>query len=60
MWVAPGAPRARGLSRRGARPRYACRMAVKVSWQQALAWRMQRQQLDPVGRLPVEAVVRRL
>jgi hypothetical protein len=35
-------------------------MAVKVSWQQALAWRMQRQLLDPVGRLPVAGVVRRL
>jgi hypothetical protein len=35
-------------------------MAVKVSWQQALAWRMRRQLLDPVGRLPVEGVVRRL
>jgi hypothetical protein len=35
-------------------------VAVKVSWQQALAWRMQRQLLDPVGTLPVEGVVRRL
>ena len=33
---------------------------MKVSWEQALAWRMQRQLLDPVGRLPVAAVVRRL
>jgi hypothetical protein len=41
-------------------PRYAARMAVKVSWQQALAWRMQRQLLDPVSRLPVAEVVRRL
>jgi hypothetical protein len=35
-------------------------MAVKVSWDQALAWRMQRQLLEPVERLPVEDVVRRL
>jgi hypothetical protein len=35
-------------------------MAVRVSWQQALAWRMRRQLLDPVGNLPVEGVVRRL
>ena len=33
---------------------------MKVTWQQALAWRMQRHLLDPVGELPVEAVVRRL
>ena len=35
-------------------------MPVEVSWPQALAWRMQRQLLDPVGELPVEDVVRRL
>ncbi len=35
-------------------------MAVKVTWQQALAWRMQRQLLDPVGKLSVAGVVRRL
>lgn len=35
-------------------------MAVKVTWQQALAWRMQRHLLDPVGKLPVAGVVRRL
>ncbi|MGH8936581.1 MAG: DNA glycosylase AlkZ-like family protein [Acidimicrobiia bacterium] len=35
-------------------------MAVKVSWPQALAWRMQRHLLDPVGRLPVAGVVGRL
>ena len=35
-------------------------MAVQVTWQQALAWRMQRHLLDPVGRLPVTGVVRRL
>jgi hypothetical protein len=35
-------------------------MPVKVSWQQALAWRMERQLLDPVGRLPIAGVVRRL
>ena len=35
-------------------------MAVRVTWQQALAWRMQRHLLDPVGRLPVADVVGRL
>jgi hypothetical protein len=35
-------------------------MVLKVSWPQALAWRMKRQLLDPIGRLPPEAVVRRL
>src|SRR6266511_1222085 len=35
-------------------------MAVKVSWNQALAWRMHRQLLDPIGTLPVAGVVRRL
>jgi hypothetical protein len=35
-------------------------MAVKVTWRQALAFRMQRHLLDPVGRLPVARVVRRL
>jgi len=35
-------------------------MALKVTWRQALAWRMQRHLLDPVGRLPVPSVVRRL
>ena len=33
---------------------------LKATWQQALAWRMQRHLLDPVGRLPVAGVVRRL
>jgi len=32
----------------------------RVTWKQALAWRMERQLLDPVGTLPVPAVVRRL
>ena len=32
----------------------------KVSWQQALAWRMRRHYLDPVGDRPVTDVVRRL
>jgi uncharacterized protein YndB with AHSA1/START domain len=32
----------------------------KVSWQQAVAWRMRRHELDPVGKLPVAGVVRRL
>jgi hypothetical protein len=40
--------------------RYACGVAPKVSWQQALAWRMQRQLLDPVGQLPAADDVRRL
>ena len=35
-------------------------MAVAVSRQQALAWRMRRHLLDPVGRLPVTEVVGRL
>ncbi|TMG53202.1 MAG: winged helix DNA-binding domain-containing protein [Chloroflexi bacterium] len=33
---------------------------MKVNWRQALAWRMERQLLDPVGKLPVAGVVRRL
>jgi hypothetical protein len=35
-------------------------VAVTISWQQALAWRMQRHLLDPIGRLPVADVVGRL
>jgi Winged helix DNA-binding domain len=35
-------------------------MAVRISWQQALAWRMRRHLLDPVGRLSVADVVARL
>jgi winged helix DNA-binding protein len=35
-------------------------LVLKVTWRQALAWRMQRQLLDPVGKLPVAGVVRRL
>jgi Winged helix DNA-binding domain len=35
-------------------------VVARVSWDQALAWRMGRQLLDPVGELPVEDVVRRL
>jgi hypothetical protein len=35
-------------------------MAARVTWKQALAWRMKRHQLDPIGTLPVEQVVRRL
>lgn len=48
----------RGLA--GLWPRYARCIAVKVTWQQALAWRMQRHLLDPIGGLPVASVVRRL
>jgi hypothetical protein len=33
---------------------------VSIGWVQALAWRMRRHLLDPVGQLPVEDVVRRL
>jgi hypothetical protein len=33
---------------------------VKLAWTQALAWRLRRQLLDPVGTAPVEGVVRRL
>jgi DNA glycosylase AlkZ-like len=33
---------------------------LKISWQQALAWRMQRHLLDPIGSEPVAGVVRRL
>jgi Winged helix DNA-binding domain len=36
------------------------RMAVRITSRQALAWRMQRHLLDPVGALPVAGVVRRL
>src|SRR2546428_4390252 len=34
-------------------------LVLKVNWRQALAWRMQRQLLDPVGKRPVAGVVRR-
>jgi hypothetical protein len=33
---------------------------VKLAWTQALAWRLRRQLLEPVGTAPVEAIVRRL
>jgi hypothetical protein len=35
-------------------------MTVRVSWKQALAWRMRRHQLDPIGKLAVPDVVGRL
>jgi DNA glycosylase AlkZ-like len=35
-------------------------VTARVSWEQALAWRMRRQLLDPVGDRPVAEVVRRL
>ena len=35
-------------------------MAVEISWQQALTWRMRRHLLDPVGRLGIADVVNRL
>ncbi len=33
---------------------------MAISWAQALAWRLERQLLDPIGKHPVEDVVRRL
>ena len=45
---------------RAPRRRYARPVAVRITWQQALAWRMQRHLLDPVGALPVARVVGRL
>lgn len=33
---------------------------MSITWSQALSWRMQRHLLEPVGREPVEEVVRRL
>lgn len=35
-------------------------MAVRISWEQALAWRMRRHFLDPIGRRSVAVVVDRL
>jgi hypothetical protein len=35
-------------------------MALRITWNQALAWRMQRHLLDPLGTLPVARVVGRL
>jgi len=35
-------------------------VALKITWPQALAWRMRRQMLEPVGDLAVTDVVRRL
>ena len=35
-------------------------MTLKVSWRQALAWRLERQLLNPVGNLSVADTVRRL
>src|SRR5580765_8169255 len=61
-----GPRRARALNR-AAFVRNACEAAVmgtstemRVSWGQALAWRMGRQLLDPVGSESVAGVVRRL
>jgi hypothetical protein len=33
---------------------------IRISWEQALAWRMRRHLLDPIGRLPLADVVGRL
>ena len=33
---------------------------LRVTWPQALAWRLRRHELDPMGALPPDAVVRRL
>jgi len=41
-------------------PRYARCVVAKVTWQQALGWRMERHLLDPIGTLAVPRVVRRL
>src|SRR5688572_13398373 len=46
--------------RQAATRRYLRRMAVRITWRQALAWRMQRQMLDPPGASPVAEVVSRL
>ena len=35
-------------------------IVVDVSWAQALAWRMRRHELDPIGRLALPELVRRL
>jgi hypothetical protein len=35
-------------------------VTLTITWPQALAWRMRRHQLDPIGRLSVPEVVRRL
>jgi len=35
-------------------------VTLQVTWPQALAWRMRRQLLDPIARVPVDGVVRRL
>ena len=35
-------------------------MTLRVTWPQALTWRMRRQMLDPIGPVPVDEVVRRL
>jgi Winged helix DNA-binding domain len=35
-------------------------MPVKLTWEQALAWRMRRHLLDPIGDMPATDVVRRL
>ena len=35
-------------------------VSLKISWPQALAWRMERQLLDPIGDLQAVDVVRRL
>jgi hypothetical protein len=42
------------------RPHYAHRVPVRISWEQALAWRMRRHLLDPVSSFSVVDVVRRL
>ena len=35
-------------------------MVPQVTWPQALAWRMKRHMLDPIGGEPADEVVRRL
>lgn len=44
----------------GRGPRYPAFVSIRVSWKQALGWRMHRQMLDPVGGNSAVEVVRRL
>jgi len=50
----------RAYLRCGHAVRYPPGVTPKVTWEQALAWRMRRHFLDPVGEQPVAGVVRRL
>jgi hypothetical protein len=46
--------------RHGTMPDRYAGFVLEVGWAQALAWRMRRHQLDPIGDLRIEEVVRRL